>query len=110
MLMKTPVFSSYLRNVSLQDSGKLMTRLLRGKVPLAEGVEIIIDSVMEPASKLYWTECKDRIMAGVEPARALARWPLTKAERDQITTIQSADQLSEVYESIGEGTQTNGKS
>ena len=41
-------------------------------------------------------------MAGVEPARALARWPLTKAERDQITTIQSVDQLAEVYESIGE--------
>ena len=35
ILMKTPIFSSYLRNVSLQDSSKLMTRLLRGKVPLA---------------------------------------------------------------------------
>jgi type II secretory pathway component PulF len=101
LLMKTPIFSSYLRNVSLQDSSKLMTRLLRGKVPLAEALQIIIDSVSEPASLLYWSECKDRIMAGVEPARALARWPLTKAERDQITTIQSVDQLAEVYESIG---------
>jgi hypothetical protein len=41
-------------------------------------------------------------MAGVDPARALARWPLNKAEHDQITTIQSVDQLAEVYESIGE--------
>ena len=38
----------------------------------------------------------------IDPARALARWPLTKAERDQITTIQSVDQLAEVYESIAE--------
>ncbi|MGE3623007.1 MAG: type II secretion system F family protein [Bdellovibrionales bacterium] len=100
-LMKTPLFSSYLRNVSLQDTSKLMTRLLRGKVPLAEALQIIMDSVVEPSSLLYWTQSKDRIMAGVEPARALSRWPLSKAECDQITTIQSVDQLAEVYESIG---------
>ena len=41
-------------------------------------------------------------MAGIEPARALARWPLVKAEQDQILTVQSVDQLSEVYESIAE--------
>lgn len=101
LMMKTPVFSSYLRNVSFQDTGKLMTRLLRGKVPLAEAIKIIIDSTMEPASRLYWIECHNRIMAGVDPARALARWPLTKGERDQITTIQSVDQLADVFESIG---------
>jgi type II secretory pathway component PulF len=100
VLMNTPVFSSYLRNVSLQDTSKLMTRLLRGKVPLAEALQIIMESVVEPAARGYWTECKDRVMAGVEPARALARWPMTKPERDQITTIQSVDQLAEVYESI----------
>ncbi len=32
----------------------------------------------------------------------LARWPLSKAERDQIVTIQSVDQIAEVYESIAE--------
>ncbi len=100
MLMKTPIFASYLRNVGFQDAGKLMTRLLRGKVPLAEAIEIIIESTMEPSSRLYWHQCKDRIMAGMEPARALARWPLNKAECDQITTIQSVDQLAEVFESL----------
>ncbi len=100
MMMKTPIISNYLRNVSLQDNCKLMTRLLRGKVPLSEALDIIIESTLEPASRGYWTECKNRIMAGIEPARALARWPLLKAERDQIMTIQSVDQLSEVYEAI----------
>jgi len=100
LMMKMPLISSYLRNVSLQDTCKLMSRLLRGKVPLAEALDIIIQSTVEPATRLYWSESKNRVMAGVEPARALARWPLSKAEFDQIATVQSVDQLSEVYESI----------
>jgi type II secretory pathway component PulF len=79
-----------------------MARLLMGKVPLAEALTIIIDSAVEPASRMYWTEAKDRVMAGVEPSRALARWPLTKGERDQIMTIQSVDQLAEVYTAISD--------
>jgi len=102
IMMKAPVFSSYLRNVSMQDSCKLMKRLLNGKVPLAEAIAIIVESMVEPSARLYWTESVDRIMAGVEPSRALARWPLTKAERDQIVTIQSVDQLAEVFGAISE--------
>ncbi len=41
-------------------------------------------------------------MAGVDPSRALSRWPLLKGERDQIMTIQSVDQLAEVYAAIAE--------
>ena len=102
IMMKAPIFSSYLRNVSLQDSCKLMKRLLSGKVPLTEALTIIIDGMVEPATRLYWTESKDRVLAGVEPSRALARWPLNKAERDQIVTIQSVDQLAEVYGAVAE--------
>ncbi len=102
IMMKLPIFSTYLRNTSLKDTCKLMARLLRGKVPLAEALTIILESTVEPAARMYWRDCHDRVMAGVEPARALARWPLSKPERDQIVTIQSVDQLSEVYESIAE--------
>ncbi len=102
MMMKAPIFSSYLRNVSIQDSSKLMARLLRGKVPLTEALTIIIESLVEPAARLYWTESRDRIMAGVEPSRALSRWPLLRAERDQIITVQSVDQLAEVYTAIAD--------
>ena len=101
-MMKAPVFSSYLRNVGMQDSCKLMKRLLQGKVPLAEAITIIMESMVEPSCRLYWGESRDRIMAGVEPSRALSRWPLIKAERDQIVTIQSVDQLAEVYGAIAE--------
>jgi ferritin-like metal-binding protein YciE len=41
-------------------------------------------------------------MAGVDSAKALAREPLTRAEQDQIRSIQSIDQLAEVFEGIGE--------
>ncbi len=102
ILMKLPIMSSYLRNASMKESCKLMQRLLKGKVPLAEAIDIITESVNEPSCKLYWIESKSRIMAGVEPSRALSRWPLTKGERDQIMTIQSVDQLSEVYAAIAE--------
>jgi type II secretory pathway component PulF len=101
-MMRIPAFSSYLRNVALEDSCKLMSRLLQGKVPLTETIDIIIDSAAEPSTYLYWKESKDRIMAGVEPARALRRWPLLKSETDQIATIQSVDQLAEVYKGIAE--------
>ncbi len=102
LMMKIPLLSTYFRNISLKDTCKLMTRLLHGKVPLAEALAIIIQSSVEPAARAYWTDCRNKIMAGIGPARALARWPLTKAERDQIVTIQSVDQLGEVYESIAE--------
>lgn len=102
MMMKIPLLSAYLRNVSLKDTCKLMTRLLSGKVPLADALNIILESAVEPATRLYWNNCKDKVMAGVEPARALAQWPLTKPERDQIVTIQSIDQLGEIYTSIGD--------
>ena len=102
IMMKAPIVSSYLRNVSMKDSCKLMQRLLAGKVPLAEALDIIIESVYEPSCRLYWKQSKDRIMAGVDPSRALSRWPLLKGERDQIMTIQSVDQLGEVYTAIAE--------
>lgn len=102
ILMKAPVMSSYLRNVSMKESCKLVQRLLNGKVPLADALDIIIESVYEPSCRLYWTESKSRIMAGVDPSRALSRWPLLKGERDQIMTIQSVDQLAEVYAAIAE--------
>lgn len=102
LMIKIPLLSTYLRNTSLKDTCKLITRLLHGKVPLAEALQIIIESSVEPTAHAYWTECERKIMAGVEPSRALARWPLTKAERDQIVTIQSVDQLAEVYEAIAE--------
>jgi type II secretory pathway component PulF len=109
LMMKMPLFSSYLRNTALQDSCKLMSRLIRGKVPLTEGLKIIMESVVEPAALLYWRESEGRIMAGVEPSKALARWPLSKAERDQIVTVQSVDQISEVYGSIAEERQLMAK-
>ncbi|MDD3288224.1 MAG: type II secretion system F family protein [Alphaproteobacteria bacterium] len=102
LMMKTPLIAHYLRNVSIQDTSKLMTRLLRGKVPLADSIEIILESTVEPATRIYWTDCQKRVRSGIEPSRALGRWPMTKAECDQIATIQSVDQLSEVYDSIAE--------
>lgn len=109
LMMKVPLLSTYLQNTSLKDTCKLMSRLLKGKVPLAEALEIIIESSVEPAARSYWTECKHKIMSGVEPSRALARWPLSKAERDQIVTIQSVDQLVDVYDSIAEERALMGK-
>lgn len=56
LITRVPLFSSYVRNVSLQDTCKLMVRLLRGKVPLAEALGIIIESSLEPSSRQYWVE------------------------------------------------------
>ncbi len=109
LMMKIPLLSTYLRNVSLKDTCKLMTRLLNGKVPLADALTIILDSSVEPATRLYWKNCMDKVMAGVEPARALAQWPMLKAERDQIVTIQSVDQLGEIYEAIADERALMGK-
>ena len=46
--------------------GFVIARLLRGKVPLDEALKIIIETCIEPSARLYWTECRNRIMAGVE--------------------------------------------
>lgn len=109
IVMRVPLFGEYLRHSALFDTCRLIARLLRGKVPLDEALKIIIETCIEPSARLYWTECRNRIMAGVEPARALSRWPLTKGERDQLMTVQSADQLTEVYEAIAAERQLMGK-
>jgi type II secretory pathway component PulF len=102
IVMKVPLFGEYFRNASMFDSTRLMARLLQGKVPLDEGLKIIIETTIEPSARSYWRECRNRIMAGLDPARALARWPLTRGERDMIYTVQSVDQLAEIYASIAE--------
>jgi type II secretory pathway component PulF len=102
LMIKTPLISSYLRNTSMQDTCKLMRRLLEGKVPLAEALAIIVESCFEPSTREYWAKSRERIMAGSEPRRALCRWPLSKSESDMVSTIQSVDQLAEVYGSIAE--------
>jgi type II secretory pathway component PulF len=102
VMMKIPVFADYMRCASLTDNFKLMSRLLRGKVPLSEAIDIIYDSTHEPSSRIYWADAKNRIMAGIEPSRALRRWPLIKAEYDQIATIQSVDQLADVFDALAE--------
>lgn len=108
-MMKAPLVSSYMQNTVLQDTCKLMKRLLEGKVPLADALSIIIESCYEPAARDYWKKSRERIMAGGEPKRALSRWPLTKGECDMIATIQSVDQLAEVYGSIAEERGLNAK-
>ncbi|MEJ0062478.1 MAG: type II secretion system F family protein [Alphaproteobacteria bacterium] len=100
LVMRVPLFGEYLRNSALFDTCRLIARLLNGKVPLDEALKIIIETTIEPSARSYWRECRSRIMKGIEPSKALARWPLTKGERDQIATVQSVDQLTEVYEAI----------
>lgn len=102
IMMRTPIISSFLRNGGLKDSCKLMQRLLMGKVPLVDAIDIVADGVIEPATKIYWRESKKKILAGIPPSRALINWPLLKGETDQFNTIQSVEQLSEVFEAIAE--------
>ncbi|MCL2505176.1 MAG: type II secretion system F family protein [Alphaproteobacteria bacterium] len=102
LLLRMPIMSDYLRNISMKDGCKLITRLIRGKVPLADAIDIISSTTTEASCRVYWLEAKKRIMAGAVPAKALARWPLNKGEIDQLLTAQSSDQLAEVYAAIAE--------
>ena len=100
MVMKLPLFGSYIRHSAMHDTCKLMGRLLHGKVPLTDALKIIIETTIEPSARGYWNECRNRILGGIDPGKALSRWPLEKSERDQIMTVQSVDQLSEVFDAI----------
>lgn len=100
IMTRVPFFSAYLQNSSFHDTGKLMARLLRGRVPLDESIQILVGSSVEPSVRDYWSGCHRRIMAGADPMRAMARHPLNKAERDHMAKIQSVDQLAEVFEAI----------
>ena len=101
-ISKLPLVSSYMHDATMHDTTKLMARLLRGNVPLDEALRILIDSCIEPLTRNYWRECLSRVMAGIDTAKALSRHPLTKQECDQLRSIQSLEQLSEVFESISE--------
>jgi type II secretory pathway component PulF len=102
MIAKVPLIGSYMRDSGMHDSSLLMSRLLRGGVPLDEAIRIIMESSIDPTVRLYWRTCLERLMAGVDSAKALARAPLLRAEQDQVRSIQSIDQLAEVFEGIGD--------
>jgi type II secretory pathway component PulF len=102
MIAKVPLIGSYMCDSGMHDASLLMSRLLRGGVPLDEAIRIIMESSIDPTVRLYWKVCLDRLMAGVDSAKALARAPLSRAEQDQIRSIQSIDQLAEVFEGIGD--------
>jgi type II secretory pathway component PulF len=102
MVSKVPLISGYMHDAAMHDTTKLMARLLRGNVPLDESLKILIESCIEPITRKYWQTCMSRIMAGIDTSRALARPPLHKAEMDQLRSIQSLEQLSEVFEGISE--------
>lgn len=99
---KLPLVAPFMRDTNLHDTCKLMARLLRGAVPLDESIRIIIDTCIEPNVRRYWQSCLARLMAGVDTAKALARAPLSRQEMDQIRSIQSVEQLAEVFEGISE--------
>lgn len=102
MMASLPLFSGYLQNSSLADTGQLMARLLRGHVPLDEALIIMQSSTLDPTVLDYWRRARQRLMSGSPPMRALAREPLTKAEQDQVSTVQESMQIAEVFESIAE--------
>lgn len=102
MMAKTPLFSSYLQNSSLADTGQLMARLLRGHVPLDDALTILQKSTLDPTVLDYWRASQRRLMSGSPPMRALSKPPLTKAEQDQMATVQESLQIAEVFESIAE--------
>lgn len=102
MIAKVPLISTFMCDSNMHDTTKLMARLLRGAVPLDEAIKIIIDSSIDPTVRKYWREALARLMAGVDTAKALARPPLLRPEIDQIRSIQSVDQLAEVFEGIAE--------
>lgn len=102
MMVRLPLFSSYLQNTSLADTGQLMARLLRGHVPLDDALKILETSTLDPTVLDYWRRVRRKLMSGSPPMRALAQPPLTKAEQDQVSTVQESQQVAEVFESIAE--------
>lgn len=102
MVSKLPLVAPFMRDTNMNDSAKLMARLLQGGVPLDEAIKIIIESSIEPSIRKYWETCLARLMAGIDTPKALAREPLTRQEMDQIRSIQSIEQLAEVFEGISE--------
>jgi type II secretory pathway component PulF len=102
LVAKVPLVSSYMQDATMHDTTKLMARLLKGNVPLDESLRILIDSCIEPVTRNYWRSCLQRIMGGTATSKALAQAPLSKPERDQLYSIQSLDQLAEVFEGISQ--------
>lgn len=102
IMMRLPLFSKYLQNISLSDSGKLLTRLLRGHVPFDDSLQILIGSTLDPSILNFWRQSYNKIMSGASPMKALARAPLNKSEQDQVLTAQDSLQIAEVFESIAE--------
>ena len=101
-LRKLPFLGMALLHDGVSVSTSIASHLLKGGVLFTSAMEVTARAVRLPVVKRYWTQVLSMTMGGAPTALALARDPMSLAERRVLASHTNAAQLSEAFAQISQ--------
>ena len=95
-----PLIGDVFSHSGLSMTFSMCATLLRGAVPLPNGIKIIKDVALSPSVEDYWKSAERKIEMGEPVASALAHPLLNSSETLVISAHKSSEQLAEAFISI----------
>lgn len=102
IVRKIPLIGAYLRDLGFADSMGACARMLRGKVPIGDALNMSSEATTVPEVAEYWIRCSSELQRGIPLGTALDRAPLTRGERIELASLSDLSQVATILESIAE--------
>lgn len=99
-LRRLPYLGPALLHDGVSVSTGIASHLLKGGVLFDSAVEITARAIRLPGVKQYWHQVQSLTLAGAPTTTAMARAPMTGAERRVLAAHTNAEQLSEALAQI----------
>ncbi len=101
-LRKLPYLGAALLHDGVSVSTSIASHLLKGGVLFTSAMEVTARAIRLPVVKRYWTQVLSMTMGGAPTALAMAREPMTLAERRVLASHTNAAQLAEALAQISQ--------
>jgi type II secretory pathway component PulF len=99
---RAPFLRAYFRDLGMHSGWLIFAQLLSARVSIGKAVDIVRGAAWVHDCRLYWEQAIHRLRID-PPEIALARPPLTSAERMHLTNARLSEQLAEVAAVIAAG-------
>lgn len=101
-LRKLPFLGAALVHDGVSVSTSIASHLLKGGVLFTSAMEVTARAIRLPVVKHYWKNVLSMTMGGAPTAVALAREPMSLAERRVLASHTNAEQLADAFEQISQ--------
>lgn len=101
-LRRLPFLGKALLHDGVSVSTSIASHLLKGGVLFTSAMEVTARAIRLPVVKRYWTQVLAMTMGGAPTALAMARDPMSLAERRVLASHTNAEQLAEALAQISQ--------